>query len=154
MPIKKQTLKYVKAEKRLESPLGVKVISIIYYILAGLYILFALFLIIFSNRLATSAVVSNALDYSAIGTVAVVIIVFGIFLIGLAVLEFFVARGLWRVKNWARILAIILAIIGMVILVFSIMTKFGYTKIVNILIDLGIAVYLLFSREVKKAFRK
>jgi hypothetical protein len=162
MPRKKQSKKVSKkAGKKREwfnfssnAPLGVKIISVLHYILTGIYALFGIFIIIYSKSLATNIADSASLLSSDVAGITVILIIFSVFLIGVGVLEFFVARGLWRVKQWARILAIILAILGTVSAIYSLIVNFKYSQIVQLLIDSAIGIYLLFSEEVKEAFKK
>ena len=72
---------------------GIKVISVLFYVLAGIFIILgiaALFLVII-NPLA---------------------VLFSIILIALAVLLFFTAKDLRKGKNWARISVIVISGLG------------------------------------------
>jgi len=73
------------------------------------------------------------------------------FLLALSVLSFFVARGLWKGQNWARIIEIIFAIIGGLIAILAVLSgNIGST--INLGINGLIAWYLLFDKKVKKFF--
>ena len=82
-------------------------------------------------------------------------IIYGILITGLVFLEFFVAKDLWRGKNWARISVIIFSIIGILIGIFlliqgKIQWDF-FDGIFTILTSGLIGGYLLLSKKVKKS---
>jgi lysylphosphatidylglycerol synthetase-like protein (DUF2156 family) len=140
-----------------EVPLGVKIISILYYIGAVLCLLFGLIIIISSNAMASSLVASNpglGLESIPHGTLITMIIVIGAILIGASIFAFFIGRGIRRLRKWARITAIILAILGLISAIFSIIIGFKFTQIISLLIDGFIGGYLLFSKEAKEVFKK
>jgi uncharacterized membrane protein (DUF2068 family) len=79
-------------------------------------------------------------------------VVGGIIMIGLGVLGFFVGRGLWKARPWARIVAIIFAALGILMAVISMIQGSIASNIFNLVIQLVIGGYLLFSNNVKQAF--
>jgi hypothetical protein len=120
-------------------PIGVKLISIFHWIMAILAIISGLALIFLGFFMLFP------------------LIIIGIFLIALSSIPFFIAINLWKGKEWARIVAIVFAIIGLGdlfrlfkpinMLVFSLdLTLF----IVSILI-LG---YLIFNKKAKDFFNR
>ncbi len=117
-----------------EVPIGVKIISIIYYLGTVVGVILGLFFII-----------------------PVGVFFEGIILFGLGILSFFVARGLLKLRPWARVLAIILSCLGILMAVFSIAYLGGilgniFTIIFSLLFELLTGGYLLFNNNVKKAF--
>jgi lysylphosphatidylglycerol synthetase-like protein (DUF2156 family) len=127
-------------------PVGVKVISVLYYIVAVISILTGLVLIIGSDALR------SYLDTLFPTTLlAGMIAVFGVISILFAVLFFFIARGLWKGQKWARIVAIIFAVIGLLSALVSVAN--GYSKsIIDLIVHALIGGYLLFSSDVKRVF--
>ena len=126
-------------------PTGVKVISVLYYIGAVFELLLAVALIF-----GAGAITSQVPFLALIGPF---LIVGGIILAGLAVLSFFVGRGLWKAQKWSRIVAIIFAVIGALFSLLGLFT--GATivsSIVQLIINLAIGGYLWFSSGVKAAF--
>lgn len=122
-------------------PTGVKVISVLYYIGAALSVIAAIIMF------AGGSVLATLLPAILTGLVAVM----GIFMLGMAVLDFFIARGLWRAQKWARIIVIIfagLAIIGAIVN----LVAGQLSAIINLVIAGLIGGYLLFSKKVKQAF--
>ena len=127
------------------TPLGVKIISIYHYIIAALLAVFAILLLtglsgVGVYEMMGSAFMDSGLAESMAITLAIVYIVF-------AVLYFFVARGLWKLKKWAKIVAIVLAALGIVTGL-----NMTATAIITLIINVAIIVYLLFINEAKQAF--
>lgn len=129
-------------------PTGVKVISIIYYLLAAMAILGGVL------ALAGSAAGAALINYwawpdylfagaAAAAIVGVLAIVFGILFIILGV-------ALWRLKNWARITVIILASLNFLGALLALIGG-NVISVVSLLIHGWIVWYLAFS-DAKLAF--
>jgi hypothetical protein len=131
--------------RRAGVPTGVKVISVLYYIAALLFLMGGLALIIGSNALN-----------SVLGTlgplVAILGSVAGIIFLALAVLFFFVGKDLWRGRNWARVTVLVLSALGILSGLYAIALG-DLTSITGLVINLIIGGYLLLNRSVKAAFR-
>jgi hypothetical protein len=80
-------------------------------------------------------------------------VVMGILIVGFGVLLFFVAKGIWKLRKWAKIVVIVLSILGIFSAVFSMIRIFALTHIVMIVIHGIIAGYLLFNEEAKRIFK-
>jgi amino acid transporter len=132
-----------------EVPMLIKVISILYYISAGLAVLFAIFLFAGSAFLSTLMPFLNVI--SAWGYMLVILV--GIMVLGFSVLGFFVGKGLSKAKNWARILAIAFACFGILGVLSSLFNGFNFSLIVQLAVHGAIGGYLLFSDEAKKTFK-
>ena len=130
-----------------EVPAGVKIISVLYYIGAGFSLLFGLLFLIGAGFIGTLASKIPLLGLLGSG----LFIVVGIIIILLGVLSIFVARGLWKGKNWARIVAVIFAVLGILSGISSII-KGGYSSLFGLIINLLIGGYLMFNSSVKSAF--
>jgi hypothetical protein len=137
----------VQTEKKV--PAGVKVISVLYYIGAVLSILFGLFFIIFGAGF-TQAFADLGMATAGLGAYFIII---AIIIIALGILGIFIGRGLWKGQGWARILAIIFAILGFLGAIGSIIMG-SFASIINLIIQGWIGGYLLFSKKVKAAFAK
>jgi uncharacterized membrane protein HdeD (DUF308 family) len=137
-------------------PTGVKVISVLDYIGAGLFALFGVIMLIVGIiALANPSFLQDTPDVfltSIAGFIGILMLIGGIILIGLSVLSFFVARGLWKGKNWARIVSIIFAGIGVIFSIIAMTQGNILNNLFNLAINLVIGGYLLFSSSVKKAF--
>jgi hypothetical protein len=137
MVVKKSVMKKV--------PTGVKVISILYYIGAALAVLVGLALLFGAGLFA-------GLMPEVLGVLgAVFFVIAGIFSLALAVLAFFIAKGLVKKQKWSRIIVIIFAILGFIGALFSLGTDTG-SSIFSLIIDGVIGYYLLFNKEAKKFF--
>lgn len=130
-------------------PTGVKVISVLYYIGAGVSILFGLLLLIGADFFMRT--VSSNLPHLPLQGLTGIFIALGIILIGLSVLNFFIGRGLWRGKNWARIFVIIFSALGVISGLYSIIMG-SYLSVLGVVINLSIGGYLMFNAAVKSAF--
>ena len=129
-----------------EMPLGVKILSILGYMAAALMLLLAILMFVGS----AGSLVSNVPGLALLGTS--LFVVGGIILLALAALEFFIARGLWKGQNWARIVVLIftgLSILGGVVGMAG--GEIG-SNIVSLVINLLIGWYLLFKANVKAYF--
>src|SRR3989344_7495007 len=124
-------------------PTGVKVISVLYYIGAVVAVIAGIALLIGAGALATlvSSVPGLAL-IAGVGAVA-----FGILAIILGVIDFFLGRGLWKLQNWARIVTIIFAVLGLLGGISSLFSGEAGSGIVNIIISGVIGWYLWFNKN-------
>ncbi len=132
-------------------PTGVKVISILYYIGTAFGVLFGL-LFIFGGSIAGAIIsqLETGLGISA-ALLGGLLIVLGIITLAFAVLSFFIARGLWKAQNWARILAGIFAILGALSSLASLIQG-NFGSVVFLAIEGFIAYYLFMNEDVKAAF--
>lgn len=147
---KKSVMKSQRNTKRSqrEIPTGVKVVSIIYYIAAVVIILSGI--IFLTGASFVSEQLQNNQVISAIGQSGLVVI--GIIVIIAGIIAFLLGRYLWLGRNWARIIIIILSVLSIISAIANIVN--GYPlRIINLLIHALIAGYLLFSKDVKSAFR-
>jgi hypothetical protein len=156
-----------------EPPTWVKVLSVLYFISAGLLIVVAIALVILSvmvvkyieltqNSTPPYAETSSAGLLSILPPANVIIImgIFGaLFCIGFAVFHFFLAKGLWKLKNWARITLIVFSSLGALtafgwLLLYSFISNLpGIAgSLVSVLLNGLVFLYLLRNEEVKKAF--
>jgi hypothetical protein len=129
-------------------PTGVKIIAVLYYIGTVLEAIAGI------GMLAGGGFMGAALsrNFGGVGIVGgAFFIVAGIILLGFAVLSFFIGRGLWHGKNWARILAIIFGCLGVLSGLGSIAKGSGGSY-VSLIINLVIVLYLWLTKEVKMAF--
>ena len=138
-------------------PLGVTIIAISCYLLAVLFVCLGIAIILRVTALVNMihqtdpSVTVGALQSVGLG---------GIALLFAAALEAVLGRGLWRLKNWARIVAIVLSALGVVSLLqelfagdaarWSILTLFWnmFWLAINALI-----IWYLLKPDVSAAFR-
>jgi hypothetical protein len=132
--------------KKRKASLGLKIISVIYYIASVLYLAISLVAFIKSSwisELSNLGLLPNMSQQT--------ITIFGIIFILLAVLSFFIARGLLKFQMWARIALLAICTINILGGILSVLEK-SYPSIINLVFNLIIACYLIFSKKVKAAF--
>ena len=164
-----------KIEKRGQQRnlVGVRLISILHYTAAAFLVLMSVLLII--SIIAISKMPSGSPDpFGGIGIVFGILIlaVSILVMLGIAVLDFFIARDLMRARPWARIAAIILSGLCAFSFLSNIMTGILVSAInggnssaaivaavvTTIIVLIGLAVnayiffYLLLNKNVKKVF--
>ncbi|SRR3989344_4165453 len=142
----------VKAKRNMQNamnakkaPAGVKIISVLYYIGAVLSVLAGILIIVVSDYMASLVPELGTLGSGLFIFVGIILLIFG-------VLGFFIGKGLWNLKSWARIVAIIFAIFGIISAIYSILGEFAVRHIVSIVIHAVMGGYLFFSKDVKRAF--
>jgi len=128
---------------------GITVLGILGYIGAAVTFLAGLAMLIFSayvkdvlDSIATTTEISSMI--TALGTVGFIIL--GIIFIGLAILDYFIAKGLLNGKNWARIIMIVFAALG-------ILGSIRPFSIINLIIDGIIIWYLGFYKPAINYFK-
>ena len=125
-------------------PTGVKVISVLYYIGAVVELLLGITLFFGAGALKTKVPFLTFLGpFLIIGAVI---------LIGIAVLSFFVGRGLWKGQKWSRIVAIVFAALGVLLAIVGMVQGQIASNVVGLVISAAVGGYLLFSSDVKAAF--
>ena len=123
----------------------VKAISVLYYIGVGVILLMGLLLLIAAGSImALFAVFGGQINN-------LVMVIIQVVILGLAVFQFFLARGLWRGQNWARMFVIVLSILGVIGGIVAIVLG-NFTAVTAVLLEGALAGYLLFSKKVKEAF--
>jgi len=129
-------------------PTGVKIISILYYIGAAFSVIFGVLFFVGARAIGFIANQIPLLGLPGAGF----FIVIGTILIGLGVLCIFIGRGLRKGQSWARIVAIILACLGILLRIIGMTQGNISSNIVGLVINLVVGGYLLFSKAVKGAF--
>jgi len=132
-----------------EVPVGVKVLAILQYIGAGFMVLFGLFFIFGANFIVQ---LFETTEFSLSGASALFIFI-GVVFIGIAVLYFFLAKGLWTGQNWARITSVVFLCFGVLSALISLLT-INPVALVSLAFNGFFAGYLLFNKEVKEVFEQ
>ncbi len=73
-------------------------------------------------------------------------IISGLGLIGLALIDFVLAFGLWKGKGWAWVASVIFAVLGIGFSVFSLFLRPRVGEFVSLILDLVILYYLMQPR--------
>ncbi len=128
-----------------QAPLGVKILSVLAYIGAAFTLLAGIFMI-FGAGFIPKALPAGVVSMMGAGLIGAGLIFAGLLFIALAVLAYFVGKGLWKGQNWARILVLVFAVIG----VLGSLMPFS---LINLVIDGVIIWYLGFNDESKAYFK-
>ena len=128
-------------------PLGIKILAILFWITSAMCVLFAIFAIFGGYAFSTLIGASLSAGLGLGGVLAVI-------LISIAVLDFFIGRGLWKGQNWARILVIIFLIINVPLNLLALFTGAYISGIIGLIISGLVGWYLLFNEKVKSAFAR
>lgn len=122
-------------------PTGVKILAVLSYIGAAFSLIGGLLAFAGGDLLGAMIPFASVLGAGI-----------GIFMILVAVLQFFVGKGLWQGQNWARILVMIFMAFG---ILGGLMSLFGGaygSGLFSLIIDGFIFWYLGFKEDVKKVF--
>jgi len=132
-------------------PLGVSLIAGLTWLLGALWALTAVSVIGFSRLGARilSTVISegNLVEKFTSGMGMAV----GVLLLLVATVYVIVGLGLWRLKNWARMVTIFFVALGLLLGLRSLIEYHHLFRIVRTVVDLVIVAYLLLP-DVKKVF--
>jgi lysylphosphatidylglycerol synthetase-like protein (DUF2156 family) len=128
------------------APILVKLISLL-YIIGAFFCIFGGIILLVGMRMFSSSPGVGLLmvQYSVNPTI---INYSGVFLIAFSVFLAFTGYGLWKLKNWARVAAIAISILG-ILFSFGFLIPLG---IIKIIVNALIIYYLGFSKEGKKVF--
>ncbi|MEI7719572.1 MAG: hypothetical protein WCI72_06900 [archaeon] len=125
---------------------GVSILSVLGYIGAVFTLLLGL-LFIAGSAVVGTLITQLAPEYVWLTTVGVVGLIFlGLVIIGFAVLDFFIARGLWKGQSWARIVVLVLLAISALMALTSM-------EIASVVIDAALIWYLGFYEPVVNYFK-
>lgn len=128
-----------------KTPLGIKVISIVFFVCAIFLIVFSIILLFSFSTLTDKTDIFPFLAGMTSGvTMALILLVITLFFIMIGVY-------LWKKKQWARIASLIFIIVGIVGAIINISSG-RWLSIINIVLYLLIGTYLIFSKKVRAAF--
>lgn len=94
----------------MQRPTGVTVISLLYFLVT---LVLALCGVVFMGLIGTAGLGARAHEMGPLGVLAGLGVVAGVVCLVLAVLIGFVGWGLWTLKGWARVVAIIFSGLGL-----------------------------------------
>ena len=138
-------------------PLPVKILAIINFFIAILTWVSGVWAIVAGSTLSNIigklfGSYPNALP--TIGTLGSVVFgIVGFIVILMGFISFFVGKGLWSGKNWARIFVIVISILGTIGSLGSVISG-NFYKFIPLIIYAGIGIYFLFNKSVKESFIK
>lgn len=136
-------------------PVLAKVISVLGFIGSAVTLILGILFLVGSAFIQDLASLDKNIqpqELAAIGTFGPGLLIFlGILLIGFAILDFFVARGLWKGHNWARIFTIVILTIGALSALVNLFSG-EFDNIVLLVIDVLLIWYFGFNKKVIKAY--
>ena len=139
----------------MQRPTGVTILAVLAFIGAGLLVAAALFSLL-GGMLVSTMGASRMGMLAGVGAAVI-----AVFLLIAAAVDIVVGVGLWKLKNWARIITIVLIGIGLLGSVLSIVSPFGHMHVfffvflIRRLILAAIYAWILwylFQPNVKQAF--
>jgi uncharacterized membrane protein (DUF2068 family) len=140
-------------------PVGVTILAILYFLGAVCCVLGGIGVIAGGGFMATIANQAKEAGPGAAGLIAGLGAVFGVILLIVAALYALLGWGLWKVKNWARIVTIVLLAIGIVFQLLSVLGTLAHFNLFALIwilfwtaIDVLIIWYLV-KADVKAAFQ-
>lgn len=144
-------------------PLGLKILVILDYIGSALAILGGIVFILFSffadsifqsqeviQELANKGISAEEMQV-AISNLPTLMITFGILFLIVGIINIFIARGLWKGKNWARIITLIFSSLGIVMGLLNLFMG-NFISLVGLIINGIVAWYLGFNKNIKNYF--
>ena len=158
-PVKRKSSRGHFLFKSSPVPSFVKVIALLYYVVAVLTILTGFILLvdgIGGGNLRGSLGIDSVLGSTAQGSpldkwfvenVLSYVLIGGFILVIIGLFEVFVGNSLLKAKKWARILTIIFMSI-------SFISALAYLDLASVIISVLIGSYLIFSRDVRRVMRK
>jgi hypothetical protein len=127
-----------------KTPTGIKIISVVYYLSAVLYLAIAVISLFFPD------IIFKIPDFNEITNSSASIII-GVIFILLTIFSITVATGIRKLKSWARIAIIIFCSLNIIGGIFSVVEG-SYLSLINLIFNLLIASYLIFSKKIRESF--
>jgi len=163
MAKKRGSVKRIVKSSNSSVPIGVKLISVLFYVSAVFGILIGLVLAIggsiFVKTGSGQEIIQAAAQQLGAGasiltseSLTVLFVGFGIAFLILGIVEMLIARGLWKARQWARIVTIVLMILAVINSIGELVQGRIAGGIFDLLISAAIAVYLSFNGRVRKSF--
>lgn len=138
-------------------PTGVTVIAVLAFIGAGFLTIFGILAFVggaFVGALIGSSVQAQGSGAAGAGFGAMIGAVVGVFFLVFAAVQLTCGVGLWKLKEWGRMLTIVISAIGMVLAFFNLL-HFHVITMFFVLVRLGVGaliIWYLSQPQVKAAF--
>ncbi len=147
--VKKKSIEGAKSVHNV--PEGVKILAILYF--AGSIISFIVggFLFSFSDNVSQNAAlfVQQGIEVPS----PITLILFGIALLGFAILEYSIAKDILKLKNWAKNAIVIFSVFGIVTSISSLTDGLFASGVFSLLVNGVIIWYLIFKKETRRIFK-
>ena len=127
-------------------PLGLRIISIIYYIATVFSLIIAIL------AFTAPGIIKNVPGFGAnIAANPLAFVILGIIFIILSGLSFFIAQGIQRIDNKARMALLVLCAINVIGGIISIIEG-SYLSSINLAFNLAIGLYITLNKKVRREF--
>ena len=147
--VRKKFIKEIRSVN--EVPEGVRVLAVFCFVGAFISFIAGGFLFSFSDNVSQNA---DLFIQQGIAVPSPMELIFlGIVLLGFAVLEYFIARDVLKLKNWARSAITIFAVFGIITAITNLTDKLFVSGIFSLLVNGFVIWYLMFRIETRKAFK-
>jgi hypothetical protein len=130
----------------------IKFFAVITYIESVLGIISGIALILGGSILSNSSFAPVFLSLLLSSFPLGLFIALGVLSIGFSILNFFIARGLWMGKKWARTIYIIFIILAILYSIYILITTSLISGLLSMILSLLIGWYFIFNKKVKQAF--
>ncbi|HET9365277.1 MAG TPA: hypothetical protein VFP71_09750 [Candidatus Angelobacter sp.] len=143
----------------MNKPAGVIVIAILYFLGAGILLLAGIGFVIGGGAIAAAMSQQSQAGGGLATLMGFLGAGVGIFFLVCGVLDALIGIGLLKLKNWARIVAIVFAAIGACFQIFGLLTSLAHFNPVSFVISLivlgvqALIIWYLLKPEVKAAFQ-
>ena len=131
-------------------PEGVKILAVFCFVGAFISFLVGGFLFSFSDNVSQNAALFIQQGMAIPSSITLIFL--GIVLLGFAVLEYFIAREVLKLKNWARNVIVIFSVFGIITAIANLKDKLFAGGVFSLLVNGLVIWYLMFRTETKKAF--
>ncbi|MCK5449418.1 DUF2127 domain-containing protein [Candidatus Pacearchaeota archaeon] len=132
-------------------PEGIKILAVFCFIGALFSFIAGGFLFSFSDSVSQNAdiFIQQGIDIPS----SMELIFLGIALLGLAILQYIVARDILKLKSWARNVVVVFSVFGIITAIANLTEKFFASGIFSLLVNLLIIWYLTIRKDTRKVFK-
>ena len=147
--VKKKSIKESTSVQ--DVPEGIKILAVFCFIGAFISFIAGVFLFSFADNVSQNATIfiEQGIEIPS----SMTLILFGIVLLGFAIFEYFLAKEIFKLKNWAKNALIIFSVFGIITAIMNIKEKFISSGIFSLIMNGLIIWYLTFRLGTRKAFK-
>lgn len=127
-------------------PFGIRLWAILNYI-SGFFMIVSGILLFFHKQVLNFLLIDSSIipPFGSVKTIGIIFLILGI-------IDIFAAKGLFRGKNWSRIISIIFMVLGIFGAIYLIFAKEMISNLFSLIIYGLIIYYLTFNQKVKEFF--
>ena len=139
----------VKKNLLKKRPVGVWIVSILHWLIAAIIVISSL-ISYFSVKNQLDFLGSFMGGFASSGTSALVLI----FPFLISLIPIFVGLAIFKGKKDARILAIVIGLLGSLLLIYSLFSLFDLSSLLNLILALVVLFFLLIDKKTRAYFKK